>query len=66
MILAEKTRIGDLRANIEDFPYHNIPEEEKWRINMLRELVNIKEHECTVPGLDENEIDEIIEYICTG
>ena len=66
MILADKTRIGDLRANLEDFQYHNIPDEEKWRINMLRELVNVKENECTVPGLEENELDEILEYICTG
>ena len=66
MILADKTRIGDLRANLEDFQYHNIPDEEKWRINMLRELVYVKEKECTIPGLEENEIDEILEYICTG
>ena len=66
MILADKTRIGDLRANLEDFQYHIIPDEEKWRINMLRELVNVKENECTVPGFEENEIVEILEYICTG
>ena len=66
MILADKTRIWDLRANLEDFQYHNIPDEEKWRINMLRELVNVKENECTVPGLEENELNEILEYICTG
>ena len=51
---------------MEDFQCHNISEKEKWRIHILRELVNIKEHECTVPGLEENEIDEILEYICTG
>ena len=49
MLLAEKTRIGDQRANIEDFKYHKIPDEEKWIIDILRELVNVKGSECTSP-----------------
>ena len=51
---------------LEDVQYHNIPDEDKWRINMLGEHVNVKENDCTIPGLKENEIDEILEYICTG
>ena len=53
MLLAEKTSIEELRPNIEDFHYHKIPEAENWRIAILKEIVNAKENEYTVPGFEK-------------
>ena len=66
MLLAEKTSIGELRANIEHFQYHKIPGAENWRIDILKELVNVKENEYTLHGFEEKEIEDILKFICTG
>ena len=66
MLLAEKTSIGELRANIEHFQYHKIPGAENWRIYILKELVNVKENEYTLHGFEEKEIEDILKFICTG
>ena len=65
MLLTGKTRIQDLKSGDTDFEY-KIPEEELWRVSMIKELVDIKEHDLFVPGFEEEDIEEILDYISTG
>ena len=55
-----------MRANIDHSQYHKIPEAENLKIDILNELVNVKDYEYTVPGFEEKEFGDILKYICTG
>ena len=45
--------------------YHEVTEENKWKVNLLRELIELL-HGTLDAGLDKNEIEEMIEHLCTS
>ena len=63
MLLAGRTSPLDLHGA--DSQYHKIPECEEWRINFLKELIEVKQEGLVVEGMEQAEIEEILDYICT-
>ena len=56
MLLVDKASIEDLCP--EDYnlvKYHEIPEEETWRVNIIKELVDVNWGECFVDGFSRDE-----------
>ena len=45
--------------------YMPVPNQEEWRIEMLKELIDVKWGDATIDYFDDREITEIIEEICT-
>jgi hypothetical protein len=66
MLLTEKNRIGDLKAGNVDFAYHTVNEADEWKIDFVKELIDVKNDNLNVAGMDLDEIEEILEYLCTG
>ena len=64
MLLTGKNRIEDLEALNEDFEYHTVDDDEKWKIDLVKELIDVRHDELTVEGLDMDELQEILEYLC--
>ena len=50
------------------FVCHIINEADEWKIDFVKELidVNVKNDNLNVAGMDLDEIEEILEYLCTG
>ena len=46
-----------------DMKYFSVPDEQAWRIPMLRELVNGK---FCVPGFSESELTLMKNYLCSS
>ena len=65
MLLAEMNRIEDLEAGKTDFDYHPVDKADHWRIDFIKELVDVKHDDLVIPGLEKNELEEILEYLCT-
>ena len=66
MMLCGKNTVDELRVeDIDTMEYHNIKQSEAWRIGLLKEIVAIKEDEAEVPGMTDEEITDIMNYICT-
>jgi hypothetical protein len=63
MLLAGRT--SPLNLHGADSQYHKIPESEKWRINLLKELIEVKHEGLVVEGMEQAEIEEILDFICT-
>ena len=42
-----------------------IKKQDKWRVNMIREVTNIKQNVLTLEGFSSEELDELIECIST-
>ena len=66
MLLTEKNRICDLKSGNVDFAYHTINEADEWKIDFVKELIDVKNDNLNVAGMDFDEIEEILEYLCTG
>ena len=41
-------------------------EEEVWKESMLKEIIDIQNEENTMEALDNDELTDILEYLCTG
>ena len=66
MLMAGKQQIEDLHgADTEIIEYHTVPESQSWRTNFLKELVEVRQGELEVPGMAKQDLDQILNYICT-
>ena len=59
--------IDDFKPNsCDDLLFHKVPPGEDWRINLIREIIDVKYDERNIENLDAEEIDEILEFVCTS
>ena len=42
--------------------YYQVPTEELWRVELLNKLMS---NELEVPGFDINEVEEMLDHLCT-
>ena len=66
MILTELNRVEDLKPGTVDFEYHKVEKTDEWKIGFVKELVNIRQEELTVAGMCLEELEEILEHLCTS
>ena len=65
--MSSKDDISDLtRTDIYSMVYMPVPDQDKWRINMLEELINIKWGELLIEEYEAEHIDYMINEISTS
>ena len=66
MILVGKNSIGEVeKGDIDSFKYHEPPTEERWRLGLLDELLDLQHGDLVLPLLNEDEIEQIKNSICS-
>ena len=66
MLLVGKTSINEVCAqDSKNIQYFEVKPEDKWRIPLAKELVEINSNNLEVPGFDEEELRRILNHICT-
>ena len=65
MLLAGMRRIEELEDWSADFEYYKPEECQAWRLSMVKEIVDIKNSELTVLGLEEKELEDILNHLYT-
>ena len=45
--------------------YRKIPEEERWRVPIMREMLDAKHKNVDIAGLSNRDIDDILNFVCT-
>ena len=45
--------------------YRNLPQDEEWRIPILKEMLFARENNIEIEGLTKRDINQIINYVCT-
>ena len=67
MLLCGKNNVNDLSPeDAMNIPYHEPPEGESWRLGVLDKLLEVRHGELTVPGFNEEELDQMQMFICTS
>ena len=53
-------------SDIDNISYCDIDNADKWRVNFVNELLEIKRNEIEVDGFSVEEIDSMMDYVCTS
>ena len=63
MLMVDKNRITDLDVDdASKISYHEIPQEELWRVDLVNQLVDAMWGECTVEGFSRDELEYMLGY----
>ena len=66
MLLVNKTDIDKLvPSDAMVIKYHEMSEDDAYKVNMVKELTDVKFGEACVEGFSRKELDSILNYVCT-
>ena len=65
MLQAGLNRLEDLKVSNCDFDYNKVVEADVWRLDFVRELVELRNGDLVVPGMNHEDLEVILEYLCT-
>ena len=65
MLMAKKNTIEELEMGGVEIKYHDILESEVWRVDFIKEVVELKYGDLEVQGFTREELETIQEYLCT-
>ena len=66
MQMCDKNDIDELKpGDCKKINFRTIPPGEEWRTNLVKELIDVKHDASTIENLNAEEVEEILEYICT-
>ena len=66
MLLVNKTDIDKLvPSDAMNIKYHEMSEDDAYKVNMVKELTDVKFGEAFVEGFSRKELDSILNYVCT-
>ena len=66
MLLAGKNTIQEVLSSNIDVEYHKLEEEQKWKTILLGEIIDILHDEKTIDGVEKQELEDILEFLCIG
>ena len=67
MLMFGKSDISDLCTDdLDKMKYAPVPSSDEWRINLLNELIDVKFGNSLIENLNQEEIDDIIQFVCTS
>ena len=66
MLLVNKTDISELSIHdANNIKFMPVPEEEMWKINMVKEITDIKFGEKVLEDFPHDDLEKILHFICT-
>ena len=66
MLQAGLNRLEELGVHNCDFDYNKVTEEDSWRIQFLKEILETRDGDLVVPGMDAEDLKHIMDYLCTS
>jgi hypothetical protein len=66
LLLTNKNTIDELGMDdIDKLKYCDIEEDKKWRVQMAKEIIDIKSSKLELDNFSTDELDEMLEHLCT-
>ena len=67
LLLTEKDTFADIsKHDIRELTYHKIDTEDQWKIGFIREITEIKNDQLNLNEFTKEELNDILEYLCTS
>ena len=66
-MLTTRSNIDQLEPSlVSNIDYHSVEDHNKWRVNMMNELIDIKQGNIILPeGWLTEEVDSLLTFVCT-
>ena len=65
LLQTSKTNVDQLsKHDITELEYHPTTVDNKWKEAMVAELLEVRDNQLEVDGFVQEELDEMLEYIC--
>ena len=61
MILAWKSSV----ENVDSISYFSLSEDEHWKVDSIKEIIDVKAGNLDVPGFHLDELETILNHLCT-
>ena len=65
MLRVGKTSIEDINPSDSKVVFKEIPVGEEWRVNIVKEIIEVQNNNLEVSGFESEEIKTILTWICT-
>ena len=66
MLLLGKSTVHDINIyDLEKLSYHKIEEMNMWKINCIKEIIDVKTGVMEVPGFTNTELNTILCHLCS-
>ena len=67
MLLFDKNSIDDIKEkDILEFVYAPVENNDEWKIQMVKELIDVKNKELEIENISNDEVELMTEYLCTS
>ena len=67
MLLLGKVSIDDIRQkDIDNFEYSPVLPENQWKVDMVKEIIDVQADQLNVEKFSREELQEMMEYLCTS
>ena len=67
LLLTEKDTIEEISIHdIKNLKYHKVTDENAWKIELVKEITEIKNHQLSLNEFSMEEITDILKDICTS
>ena len=67
MLLTNKHTVDEIcKDDIKELKYAPIDEKDTWKVKFIREITDVKFNQLEVEDFSREELDEILEYLCTS
>ena len=63
--MSAKHSIPAVQNSEVDIEYHKLGEDQLWKVDMLKEIVDALNDKITIDGITRDELNEVLEYLCT-
>ena len=66
LLLTDKAQVDELTTeDIEDLVYAEAKPEDKWKVALVQEIIDVKSGQSNIENFSDEELQEILENICT-
>ena len=58
--------VRKLEASDYKVKYRTVPSNEEYRVEFIKELIDVNNNQLEVPGFDDDELEDILQYLCVS
>ena len=64
MLKIKAFQIQSLKPSDVSYKYRDIPVEEYFRVDFIKEIIEVRNNGLEVPGFSKDELDDIMQHLC--
>ena len=67
MLLLDKVQVEDItKKDVDNFKYAEVPPNDAWKVGIVKEIIDVRNSSLEVENFVDEELNEILEYVCTS